>query len=113
MSFPTTAQWMGLMCKFTATEESVPISQLDGKFLWSEVSKSQFIQAINSEISIKRFSNYMAALDLHEFRCSDEAVQTFNTIILDAAKEYVTFKYRKRSNHKRKNKKILDWSRLF
>ena len=47
----------------------------------------------------------MAALDLHEFTCSDEAVQTFNTIILDTAKESVTFKYRKKSNHKRKNKK--------
>ena len=47
----------------------------------------------------------MAALDLHEFRCSDEVVQTFNTIILDTAKESVTFKYRRKSKHKRKNKK--------
>ena len=96
-------------CHKNICVESVPNSQLDGKYLWSEVSKSQFIQAINSEISIKRFSDYMAALDLHEFRCSDEVVQTFNTIILDTTKESVTFKYRKKSTHKRKNKKNLEW----
>ena len=57
------------MFKCITTEESVPISQLDGKFPWSELSKSQFIQAINSEVSIKIFSDSVVVLDLHEFIC--------------------------------------------
>ena len=71
----------------------------------SEFSKSQYIQSINSQISIKRLSDYMASLDVHEFSCSDEAVQSFNKIILETAKESVPFKLRKKPHHKRKYKK--------
>ena len=95
---------MGLTCKYRTAEESVPISQL-GKFKWSELSKSQYIQSICSQISIKRLSDYMVSLDVHEFSCSDEAVQNFNKIILETAKESVTFKLRKKPHHKRKYKK--------
>ena len=41
--------WMGLTCNYTQAEESVPVSQLNGKFIWSEFSKSHFIQSINSK----------------------------------------------------------------
>ena len=95
---------MGLTCKYTLAEESVPISQLDGKFIWSEFSKSQFIQSINSPVSIKRLSDYMASIDVHEFNCTDEAVLNFNKIVLETAKESVTFKFR-RKHHKNKYKK--------
>ena len=48
----------------------------------------------------------MASLDVHEFSCSIEAVQNFNKIILETAKESVPFKLRKKPHHKRKyNKK--------
>ena len=106
MSFQITVPiWMGLTYKYSMAEESVHISQLDGKFKWSEFSKSQYIQSINSQISIKRLSDYMASLDVHEFGCSDEAVQNFNKIILETAKESVSFKLRKKPHHKRKYKK--------
>ena len=66
-----------LTCKYSMAEEFVPISQLDGKFIWSELSKSQYIPSINSQRSIKRLSCYMASLDAHAFSYSDEALHNF------------------------------------
>ena len=68
--------WMGLTFQYSMGEESVPISQLDGKFIWSGLTTSQYTQSINSQRSIKILSDYTALLDVHKFSCSDEAVQS-------------------------------------
>ena len=58
---------MSLTCKYSMAEEFVPISQLDGKFILSELSKSQYIPSINSRRYIKRLSDYMASQDAHAY----------------------------------------------
>ena len=97
--------WTGLNCKINNINATVPISYIDGKFLWSDISKPQFIRVINKDNSTKSFSNYMAALDLHEFENSNEAVQAFNNILLNIAKESIPFKTRKKNSGKRKIKR--------
>ena len=59
-----------------------------------------------SQISLKRLSDYMASLDVHGYSCSDEAVQNFNKIILETAKETVTFKLGNKHHHKCKYKNL-------
>ena len=41
----------------------------------------------------------MASLDVQEFSCTDEAVKSFNKIVLETANESVTFKCKKKHNN--------------
>ena len=84
--------WIGLDCQISHNTVDDFSFEMEGKFIWSPLSKDKFITTINNYHTASRLREFMANIDTNHFSDVNGIVEAFSNILLSAAKESVDFK---------------------